>query len=50
MTKQKKVKIPWYLVPEHILLDFASKTGVDVTKAKWTVVIKEGKRNYGVAG
>jgi len=53
MTKQKRIKIPWWLVPEKILLDIIEATGglIDPTKAKWTVVIdQKGERHYGVAG
>jgi len=48
--KQKKIKIPWYLVPKDILEDILESTGLDPTKMKWTVVLEEGKRHYGVAG
>ena len=49
--RQKPVKIPWYLVPKEVLLDFAESTGFDPRKVKWTVTVDEkGKQHYGVAG
>jgi len=50
MPKQKRIKIPWWLVPEKVLFDVIESTGIDPRKVKWTVIIKEGKRHYGVAG
>ena len=46
---KKKIRVPWYLVPEEYLLDTA-KFGIDPENVRWTVTIEEGKRHYGVAG
>lgn len=37
MTKRvrTKVRVPWWQVPKHMLIDYIECTGLDPTKVKW---------------